>query len=327
MVQTQLLTLSDIHTIAPIQVNPNAEIAERIIEQLCRDTGIWLPQLEDYTTMSSYLYPKTSTERLIAMGLANNFLFFIDDVYDRHKKQNPNVEQEVYMRKVFDNCINIMLDGTEPEDDHVVYDASFELYRRFSPLTTRAWLKRLLFSLLKHLKSSTYTLDDIIEQEQDTVEQYIKLRVLDSGMDPTIDFIEFAWDIHLPDKVLNHPFLQEARARVSRIGALANDLFSYSKEVQAHGSRFNLVPMLMDARGLSFDEAVHQSVSLINECINNFMKSEQQIPVWSDEKINHMVRLYMEGLRDEIVATWHWQMSTNRYRSPDSPFPELRTLL
>lgn len=319
--------LSEINVHSSAQVNPNAKLAEEIIEGQCRDLGIWIPQLKDYTTMSAYLYPHAGLQRLITIGLYMNFLFFVDDTYDRHFKDRDAINDQIAMRKVFDSCTNILLKGIAPDDTHLLYDVCFELRRQFLENGSEAWLRRLVHSTLAHLKSTTYTIDDIINNNGDVVNDYIALRVLDAGMNPTIDCLEFARNIFVPDAIINHEYLRQLRSYVGKIGALSNDLFSFTKEIIGTQSRFNLVCVLMDYDQLSFQQAVRRSVEIINDCIDEFHQYAKMSPKWETKEIDRSVRQYIEGLNDQIVASWHWQISTNRYRSPDSPFPELRTPL
>lgn len=320
----KLLTLSDLLVIAPTQINPDAEEAERIIEAYCRELGIWLPHFQEYTTMSSYLFPRTSVERLVAIDIFTNLLYFIDDVFDRNK---PSKVSEIEIRKVFENCIRAMQYGVVPQDKHMLYPTCLELHRQFAALNSQAWIDRMAESLLQHFKATTYSIDDILKLSGDAVTQYIAIRELDSGMRPTMNLIELAYGIYLPEEVLNHEVMRRLTLRTARVGGLMNDIFSYEKEVLALNSRFNLITVLMESQQLSFDEAVHVAVGMLNEFVLGFLEMEKELPTWEDAKIDRMVRQYVEGLKDQIIATWHWQMSTNRYRSPNSPFPELRTLL
>lgn len=83
----------------------------------------------------------------------------------------------------------------------------------------------------------------------------------------------------------------------------------------------------MDSEGLSFAEAVDTMVCMVNRYIDEFVRGSANPPLWPDPREQAMVKAYIEGLHDLISAAWHWELSTNRYRSPDSPFPELRMLL
>ncbi len=142
-----------------------------------------------------------------------------------------------------------------------------------------------------------------------------------------ISLIEVALDILIPDEVLQHPQLQRLTQLTTRFFGFSNDLFSYEKEVLRLGSRFNLIAVLMEAKQLSFAEAVHETIVLLNREAVEFFELESNLPVREEPHLNEAARLDANGLKAQIIAAYHWQYSTNRYRSPHSPFPELRTRL
>src|SRR5690606_24519496 len=100
------------------------------------------------------------------------------------------------------------------------------------------WLQQFIFVTLQHLKSTTYTLEDILKMRGgDPIQQYMDLRVLDCGMRPTIRLIEFVNDFYLPQEIKSHPFIRSVEEPTANIAGLMNDIFSYEKEVIAFGSR------------------------------------------------------------------------------------------
>ncbi len=145
-------------------------------------------------------------------------------------------------------------------------------------------------------------------------------------MYPTMLLIEFALGHQIHSQVYEHPLIQRATKLTVLIAAILNDLFSYEKEVMLLDSRFNLVRILMETEQCSFAAAVDQSISMINTWIAKFETiAHAPLELKLDSK-SHAVD-YIHGLRQQIAAAWHWQLATNRYRSPDSPFPILRTML
>lgn len=181
---------------------------------------------------------------------------------------------------------------------------------------------------IKHLRSVTSGINDIFDDNGVmSVSKYIQLRQADSGIESMISMIEVALDILIPDEVLYHPQIQYLAQLTNRFFGFSNDLFSYEKEVLRLGSRFNLIAVLMEAEGLSFAEAVHETIVLINREAVEFFELESNLPVWEEPHFNEAARLYATGLKDQIIAAYHWSYSTNRYRSPHSPFPELRSML
>ncbi len=323
---TKLLTLSDVRVISPPQVHPYAEEAERIIEHYCEQLGIKSPNFHEFTTMGAYVFPRTSVERLVAMDILTNWLYYIDDVWDRNTEQGKNLDP-IFKRKVFETCFKAMLYGVEPDHEHEFYPTCLELHRQFMELADQEWLERLGTSLIPHLKSSTYSIEDIEKSGKDLVEEYIKLRELDAGTQVTISLIEFSYDMRLPDFVLEHPDIQKMGLCTALSGGIVNDMFSYEKEVMRYGADFNYISVVMRSRNVSFREAVHECVMLVNDYIDTFVELEKNPPRWDDDRVNQLVDNYIEGLRDQIIAGYHWQLATNRYRSPNSPFPELREML
>ncbi len=326
MIAQIYLSLSDLCVLGPKQVNPEAETAELLIESHCEKLGIRLPHFQEYTTMSSFLYPRASVERLVAIDILTNLLYYTDDLFSSNRADTEAAD-DVAMWKVFQNSILILRYGMMPKESLPLYATCMKLRELMLRLSSEAWLYRLATSLENHFKSTTLAIQAIMQDGVPSVDRYIAIREHDSGMHPTIDLLELGYGIFVPDDVLHHPTLQILRECTIRLGGLMNDLFSYHKEVILQGQRFNLVNVLMESKGWDFATAVHKVVWLLNGYSETFLNYERCLPAFATDEMNCIVRLYVQGLKDQIIATYHWQMCTNRYRSPDSPFVELRELL
>jgi hypothetical protein len=321
-----LLSLADLKTIDHQKVNPRAEEAQARARQICQEAGIYLSNIDSYNDMSAFLYPEASLDRLVAMMVIMDFLFYVDELYEQHLEQDKDRRAEAYLHQVFENCARIMYTGQLPADDHELYRACFATYELVRPLTNEPWLRSFIKLTQQHLQSITYNLDDILSEGDDAVEKYIAFRGIDSGMRPAIHLIEFANGFYLPPEVKYHPVIRHLENMTANVGGLMNDIFSYEKEVIRLHSRFNLVAVLQDYQGLLFAEAVHAAVNIVNQQIDSFLQQEQGLPDFGDKTANALAGRYVQGLRDQINATWYWQMTTDRYRSPNSPYPELRTM-
>jgi hypothetical protein len=323
MIEQQRLTqLSDLRTLGPEQFHPQIELATQIQRQDCERLGIMSPNFGDYTTMSAYIFPRTSLIRLNNIALVNNLLYYVDDLFDRHDQSIEVNDRQ--LRQMYELCFHVLATGERPEPSNNILDTCLEIYHRFKSTAPHPnWYKRLLRNLLEHLKSSTYEIDDIIMNE-DRVKAYIHLRDMDSGMNPEIDMIEYAYGIYIPDHVFQHPQVSQATMMCARLAGLMNDVFSYEKEVIVQGSRFNFLAVLMDFEGLTFTEAVDRAVQMLNEFSDTFAQLEAHIPDFGDPNLNRSVALYYQGLHDIIIGAWFWQIFTDRYASPTSPFLELR---
>lgn len=65
----KLLSLSDFHNIDSLCINPHFEEALCPSEDYAKRFEIWLPNYHTYSSMSDYLYPRASVERLITIKL------------------------------------------------------------------------------------------------------------------------------------------------------------------------------------------------------------------------------------------------------------------
>jgi hypothetical protein len=334
MYQKKLRSLSDLKVIGSVQIHPQAEEAERRIEAYCQYLGIKLPHFDEYTTMSSYLFPHAGTERLVVIDVLTNLLYYIDDIYsmNRGEQERNNALDSQTMMTIFKNCLDILRKGTlgngeTPDLREPLYRTMKALHDDMLRLASQAWLDRLVNDLQDHFRYSLLPVEAIMTNGRPDINKYITVREHDSGMRPTIDLLELGFGIFIPEAVRQHPVISILRTCTIRIGGLMNDIFSYHKEVTKLGSYFNLIAVYMHGEGLSFDDAVDQAVDFVNGFTETFLEYEHNMPDFGDPKLNHDVELYVLGLRDQIIATYHWQMSTNRYRAPDSPFPELRQLI
>ena len=323
-ISTPTVSLAALKPIGPKNVNPHAAEAERIAKQLCFELGIGLPHIDNYTTQAGYLFPETGLQRLITMILFFNFLYYIDDVYDRHK-QSAAREDNDYLHETFRTAAKILVTGNEMliYNDEPILKAAYEQYLQFTSQSPKIWLDRFTSNILAHLKSSLVDLEDSIQPNETLLQRYNRLRDFDCGMEPTLDLIEFAHGTVIGAQMLGHPIIQTARYQVARYCGLSNDLFSYEKEVIFHGSNFNIVAVLV-AEGHTFEEAVDMVIDMLNAMIEKFEELESQLPLYEDHLMNYTVAQYFKGLRQELAAAYYWQFDTTRYRSPNSPFIELR---
>ncbi|MGB1287692.1 MAG: terpene synthase family protein [Aggregatilineales bacterium] len=326
-----LNTLSDLIAISEKRQHPLAAQAEQQIEALCRKYGVLQHHLNQYTTMSGFMYPASPVDRLVASGLLFNTLIYIDDMHERAERtEGDDAAQEkiqIALRTKFETAINVLLTGQKPEESYFLYDVALYLHRAFAPHADGKWLPRIAKSLVDHLRVVTYDNSNVITAGKLDVGKYIDVRLLDAGMDPTMDMVEFTSNIYLPDELLQDKHIADMRNLCARIGALMNDIFSYEKEVLWGETRWNLLVGYMESYEMDFAHALHYSIEHVNDATQAFKTLKMNMPVYGNTEVQSAVEEYVTGLENIISATWHWQIRTNRYRSITSPYPELRSLL
>lgn len=322
-VQADYMTLSDIDVLGESKVNPYMDEVNKRTEEICLQLGIRANNYKGYTTMTPYLYPYGDIDCLVTTCVFLNFLFFIDDFINDDLMKEHDLEN----RAIFKECMYILQGKPPPKSPHMLHNVTYEIYLLFRDTAHPEWMKRFIQSVASYLKYTTLPIDSIKTNGYWNVDRYIAHREQVSGMYPTVDLIEYTSRICLPQSVVDHPFIQSMRRLTAQYCCLLNDIFSYHKEVIECGSQFNLIHVLQESWNLSFEEALHESVRRLNYIAADFRQLAHYATRWQNDTSRHLIEIYVSGLNDQFIAAWHWQMSTNRYRSPDSPVPELQTLI
>jgi len=320
-----LLSLRDLHLAQhfPQRIHPRSEEVEYFVDNLCESLDIKLDHYHNYQSMPYFMFPDTTIERLVALSVLSNLLYYIDDLYDRHKT-DPHPESQ-HLPKIFKRVIRIFCVGQEamPQEHHLFYDVALALHQHFLDLSTETWFLNFAEVLTAHLMA-TRPSSDSEPETYTSVQDYFCIREQDGGIWTSIKSIEFAADIFLPHLIHEHSHIQHMSIVCGRIATLTNDLFSYEKEVIKMESQFNLIVVLMQTESLCFEQAVQRAIEAINDDIAEFLYACQTMPDFGSDALNQGADMYKQGLCDILSATWHWQMSTDRYRSTTSPFVELR---
>lgn len=316
-----LLTLSDVHVLGAKNVHPDSIRIETGVEQFSQRYGLKSQGYLDYSTMSLYLFPDSQTPRLTAINMLMNILFYIDDELNIEDMRTEDLSG----RELFLACLTTFCTG-KLSMSHPFVEPWCELNEHFLKVSDQQTINRIVENLSHYLTVSTLSMESICVDGVVDLDRFVQLRLLASGMFACISTIEFAQGIYLPDYFLSHPVIAQMRYDCAFYGAILNDIFSFHKEWVA-GNHFNLIALLIDTQGFSLEEAVHQAVTMLNEKASEFIALESQVPQSDNDSENIMLRKYIKGMHDHFVASWHWQFSTNRYRSPESPFPQLREML
>lgn len=324
MMNQPLLSYDDVAITSQPLINPHLDDITPEVEAFCRKYHIWLPQFADYHTMTAYLYPRTSREQLAVLNIFMNLLWFIDDKFDDIRMSDHADNQGHSASAIFKVATDVLIEGKFPSDKNIPWLAVCSALRdKVIALNGEAWLETIAQTLNHHLQSITSTIDTVIVNGKPNLERYLAIRQRDSGMLVAIDCIELAYNVTLSDDVRHHPIIQIARDCVGHVGGLMNDLMSYHKDERDNNS-FNLIAILRQLHDLNAEEGIHEAVKIINRYIGDFETCERYMPQWDDDDKNRMTQLYMEGLRDQIEASFHWQVATNRYRSPDAYYHRLQ---
>ena len=271
-----------------------------------------------FNTLVPYVYPDASVERAVTAALWCDWLFFFDDRYD---EVAPGEADADALQATIHAAMRALRGERVPGDDPLLrYAARFR--ERAIGCASAAWMERfcrsaedyLVFGAMPafahHAAGSTPGLGE-----------YLVQRERDSAVHTALDLIELVNGRELPAEVLGDPALARLRSAAVRTVALLNDVLSYPKEVLVHGNPNNVVEVLRVHEGLSVEVALRRALDLANA------EALDVAALSADLRSRH---------GDEALAAWlagvcQWQrghvessLREARYRSPDSPFVELR---
>jgi hypothetical protein len=272
--------------------------------------------------LDTHVYPHAlDLQRLLAVGMFSQWLFFLDDEYDDH----PTLGRDTgAVRALMTRVFAVLKSGTAPMESTPFLRFTADVRRRLDALAPPGWTARFLGNVEDYLfRGSLRAVEYWSLDEVPSLEEYLHVRRLDSAVFPALDMSEIAGGLCLPDAVRAHPALVEMKELAVRYIAYVNDIFSYQKEVLSAGASFNLVHVLMHANASSFEEAVAATVSIVGGALERFLALELTLPRW-DAAIAPQVTAYVAGMKAWMRGSFDFSLTSARYNAPDSPFAELR---
>ncbi|MFJ7206169.1 terpene synthase family protein [Streptomyces sp. NPDC098789] len=319
--------LSDLRGLPPRNASPHATRAEAVVRGECLALGLTQPGHAAYTSMTSYLFPMAPADRLIPMGLLNDILFYVDDLYSPHRSSlDDTMSPEA--AEMMDRAVEALRSGTVSAGalpDTKAISVGFARVREmFSRSAPPLLLERLATAVEECLQAMKRPVRDIYVNGTPDIERYAHIRYSDSGMKVEVELADYASGFLLPDEVIRQPVIRRARDITVHIGGLMNDLFSYHKEVIRHGQMFNLVPVMQSALHCSPQEAFNAAVQHVNLLTDEFEEITLSRPAHADTPLAAQTAQYLESLADQISATYHWQFHTSRYKESGSAISQLK---
>ncbi len=329
-----MLSLGDIHRLLPKQESIYASMAEGDVNAFVTRWQVKPRHFDDYNTMSRFLYPgSTSAKRLQATCTIHSMFFFIDDLFfdtDDFDARDFAIAVDIGkdLRSIshfLSSLMHIFKTGELPANPTAIQMAFYEMRQLVIEQAPAEWFNIFAEGIEDYITAAIQREVDLHTGQTvlTDLDSFLDVRLRDTGGLHTCQLIEFCKDAFLPDEARNNDQIKHLTWLAIAMASLVNDIYSYHKDVVLEGSDFNLVKILMDIDGISFDEAVDKSVRLVNSYAARFVAARAQLPRWGKET-DIVVQRYVDGLAEMMSGNVFWHGTTNRYRSPESPFAELR---
>ncbi|KAI0780394.1 terpenoid synthase [Trametes elegans] len=264
--------------------------------------------------LTAYCYPYCSTARLRVVSDFMNYLFHLDNISDGMMRKSTEELADVVMNALWfpdhyepTRCPGKPQPAAEPSAGKMARDYWVRCIRDAGP-GPQARFKETLELFFEAVHQQARDRDAGVIPD---LESYINVRRDTSGCKPVFDLIEYAMGIDLPEDVVTHPVIMALNQGANDLVTWSNDIFSYNVE-QARGDTHNMIPILMNLRGLDLQSAVDFVGDLCKQTIDAFIDNQRKIPSFGPE-LDRAVGMYVQGLQDWISGSLHWSFMTERY--------------
>lgn len=310
--------------------NRYAAQAEQAVKQWCHDKGITLPNIDEYLTMAAYAHPNATPEWLIKQGKVYAFLYYLDDtVANDTARAHDDGPQQFDFQATLTRCMEAFKTGDFSFEKSPLEDILIELMKLFAA-EDPVWALSFAKTMGQHLALATQNQDSVVVGQY-TLGTYTEARRHVSGMIAMDELTQIAQGYQRMWRELEPGYikfmLQQLRMYCQDIGGLANDVVSVQKELSL-GTDFNLVAVMWATdHEANFGDAIVAACEHINRLYESFLATHEELKrVVRERGIDPVLRADIEGyaneLRNIVLATGRWQLTTPRYQSPDSPYTE-----
>jgi len=197
----------------------------------------------------------------------------------------------------------------------------WEVGRDTLELSNREWFNHYVICVMQCHRASVDSQADIVQGRNlwfQDLESYIVMRIGNVGGRFVQMLVEIAIDNYIPSALRANPYLENLTSTVCIHIGFSNDVFSYHKESMLEQNPRNLITVLMECEGKPFAQTVQTAVDLTNEYARAIIDFEAQA------SRNPILQSHLQEIKALIAGNVYFSIMDDRYRHPESTFPELR---
>ncbi len=318
-----LLTAHDIRPPVEPARSPLYEQAEGMVRDYAERWNIKPPHFEKYNTFAGWMYPNAvSAKRLAAACAIHSTFFFVDDLlfdtddYDPAAYHiDPDLGQDpAAARGWLRDLMDIFHTGDLPENPSNVELAMQELGEMVRLESTPEWFEVFYLGVMDYIEAVTLRDEDLNGPQESlkSLAAFLKMRERDGGGLHSCQLIELTDNSFMTSAQRQDPTIMELTRLCYLMASLANDIYSYEKDVIREGSNFNTIKLLMDLERLPFDQAQHRAVALANRATDDYEGLYAQAKadgLLDDPNVDR----YVTGLTALMGGIVGWHPASGRY--------------
>jgi hypothetical protein len=295
------------------------------------------PSLDTYyrygLVFAGYCHPGViSLDRLVALSTYYASLFLLDDLLfddpDENLFEPYGIDRSVLsspekIREYLDHLAAVFGQQKSPRSPATLIETLMcEVGRDMLALSNPEWFEANLHLLYEYFHVSVAGHSDIVTGHNSyfqDLQSYTDMRAVIAGGKYILILTEFASDTYIPTVMRSDPYMQKMEIAAATHLAFANDVFSYHKESTVEENPRNLVTVLMACEGKSFVQAAQQAIELVNKYASSILDLEV-------EASDSVLQNHSRETRALVAGNVYYSCMCERYRQPDSVFPELRDM-
>ncbi|MGA5198387.1 terpene synthase family protein [Streptomyces exfoliatus] len=186
-----------------------------------------------------------------------------------------------------------------------------DIVSRFRALGSAAQVRRFTDAHRAWLSGVCWQIGNQAAGRMPDLDEYLAMRLLSSGGEPTFAMLELATGLEVPDAELRRPAVRALTEMAILVAALDNDRHSLRKELSRGHTDQNIYTVLMHQRDLTVQEAVDAATAVRDRVLTRFLRVHDRVRPRAGEALAS----YLQGLRHGIRGNAEWGLRVPRYLS------------
>ncbi|CAF0790124.1 unnamed protein product [Adineta steineri] len=308
-------------------INPNHRSARnKMVKEVLKHQDLPVDEepltkgIDGYSIFPAFVYPHASKYRLELLEEFYASVWFIDDFYDKSERVDSHFTQA--MRQIFQDPHKKI--EIEQFNESQIMNLTFlqDILLKMQKNAPSSWFNRVMKNHLEWFEATAKSNHDGVAIRHLSIDEFLKLRLIEAGVIATLDNIEFAHERYLSDEIISHPYFVRIRWLICEHIAISNDIYSYTKECIEHHLSSNFLAVLLSTTTMTFDEAVIEGIQRCNDLIRKIL--ELEILIIKEFPDNEDVSIILRGYKEVIQGQLMFGQASPRYKSNRAPFADLK---
>ncbi|KZP33092.1 terpenoid synthase [Athelia psychrophila] len=213
-------------------------------------------------------------------------------------------------------------DKPRPQGESIIGEITRQFWKRASLNAPKACQERFVKAWRTYVDSVVLQAERRSSSYICTVEDYMDDRRDNVGAKPALALLEISLELDLPHSVMEHPAIISLNNDITDMTTLANDMYSYKKEVLGGDADYNAVTVVMYNQKTDLAGALQWISNTHDELVDRFLSTRQDVldkrgvPSWGKDT-DRQVAAYVDGLGQWIRGHDEWNFESGRYFGSD----------